>query len=398
MRVLAVHNRYQQRGGEDVIFEAETALLEAHGVAVCRLEFDNRAIPARRSLGANLRLAATTIRSAEGIARVGEAARRFRPDIVHFYNTFPLVSPAAYAPARATGAAIVQTVQNYRLICPAATFFRDGAVCEDCRGKLVPWPAIAHGCYRGSRGQSAVVAAMLTTHRLLGAWRHNVDIFLAATAFSRERLVAGGLPAERVLVKPNFLAGDPPRRVAAPTGFVFVGRLTVEKGIETLLRAWRRVATDEPLRVAGTGPLEGLVRTAAARDPRIDVRGHLDRAGTLTEMAGSRALIFPSLWYEGFPMTIVEAMAVGLPVIATRLGAMAEVVEDGVTGLLVPGGDDAALAERIGWALANPAALTEHGRRARERFEQRYTPERNIEHLLRVYAVARARRAGAARA
>jgi glycosyltransferase involved in cell wall biosynthesis len=391
MRVLSVHNRYQQRGGEDVIFEAEAELLAAHGVEVERLEFDNRSISASQSNLANLKLAATTIRSTDGVTRVRDAARRFRPDVVHFHNTFPLVSPAAYRVARASGAAVVQTVQNYRLVCPAATCFRDGAPCEDCVGKAVPWPGVLHACYRQSHAQSAVVAAMLVTHRALRTWQRHVDAFVAATQFSRERLVAGGLPAHKVLVKPNFLVADVAQRTAQPSGFAFVGRLTPEKGIATLLRAWEGVTTREPLRIAGSGPLDALVTRASATDERILALGQLERGAILAEMAASRALIFPSLWYEGFPMTIVEAFAVGLPVIASRLGAMAELIDDGVNGLLYEAGDAAELTDCLNWAIAHPAELTAMGGRARERFEARYTAERNFDLLMDVYATARAR-------
>jgi glycosyltransferase involved in cell wall biosynthesis len=395
MRVLSVHNRYQQRGGEDVIFEAEAELLAAHGVEVERLEFDNRSIPTEQSRLDMLKLAATTVRSSEGVTRVRDAVRRFRPDVVHFHNTFPLVSPAAYGVARAEDAAVVQTVQNYRLVCPAATCFRDGAPCEDCLDKRLPWPGVLHACYRQSHAQSAVVAAMLVTHRALRTWQRNVDVFLAATEFSRERLVAGGLPADKVLVKPNFLVADVLQRTELASGFAFVGRLTPEKGVETLLQAWQRVTTSEPLRIAGSGPLDQSVADAAAGDERILARGHVDRSAILADMAASRALIFPSLWYEGFPMTIVEAFAVGLPVIASRLGAMAELIEDGVNGLLYAAGEAGELAERLTWALAHPAEVNAMGRRARAGFEARYTAERNFDLLMDVYeiALARARRA-----
>jgi glycosyltransferase involved in cell wall biosynthesis len=391
MRVLSVHNRYQQRGGEDVIFEAEAELLAAHGVEVERLEFDNLEIPAKQTGIDKLKLAGTTIRSSEGVTHVREAVRRVRPDVVHFHNTFPLVSPAAYGVARAGGAAVVQTVQNYRLVCPAATCFRDGAPCEDCLGNRVPWPGVLHACYRQSHAQSAVVAAMLVTHRALRTWQRHVDVFLAATQFSRERLVAGGLPAHKVLVKPNFLVADVARRVELPSGFAFVGRLTPEKGVETLLHAWEAVTTREPLRIAGAGPLDALVTHAGAGDERILARGQIERSAILADMAASRALIFPSLWYEGFPMTIVEAFAVGLPVIASRLGAMAELIEDGVNGLLYTAGDACDLATRLTWAIAHPAELTAMGLRARAGFEARYTAERNFDLLMDVYAVALAR-------
>lgn len=394
MRILAVHNRYRERGGEDAVFEAELALLERHGDEVVPLIFDNETIAADASLRTRAGLAATTVWSRGARARVREALLAARPDVAHFHNTFPLVSPAAYGACRERGVAVVQTLHNYRLLCPSATFFRDGRPCEDCLGRTPPWPAVLHACYRTSRLQTAVVATMLTTHRLRKTWANDVDAFVALTAFSRQKFIEGGLPAERIIVKPNFVEPDPGPGQGERGGFLFAGRLVEEKGIRTLLRAWNESGVEARLRIAGDGPLAAEVTAAADRTPNVEYLGRLDRGTLHDEMRRARALIFPSLWYEGFPVTIVEAFACGLPVIASQIGSMAEIVQDGRTGRLVPAGDPRALARSVASAAAEPAALEAMSRGARREYETRYTGSRIYDQLIAIYdrAIETARR------
>ena len=382
--VLLVHNRYQESGGEDAVFEAEAALLEEHGHPVSRLVFDNRDIPRRPSLSEKASLAASTIWSTKAAARVREVLRAHRPDIAHFHNTLPLVSPAAYAACRREGVAVVQTLHNYRLVCPNGLLFRDGRPCEDCIGRAAPLPAVAHACYRGSRLQSATVAAMLTLHRLRGTWRNDVDLYLAPSEFLRRKMTDGGLPADRIAVKPNFLAPDPGERAGVGGYALFVGRLTASKGVQTLLDAWQRL--DLPLRVAGAGPLAPAVeRAAAASAGALRYLGHLSRSEVLLQMKGARFLVFSSLWYENFPVTIVEAFACGLPVVAAGLGATAEIVADGRTGVHFAPGNARDLAAKASWAWSRPSELQQLGQAARQEFLERYTPERAYSHLKDLY-------------
>jgi glycosyltransferase involved in cell wall biosynthesis len=388
MRILLVHNRYQLAGGEDVVFEAEARLLRRHGHDVHEHVEDNDTIdPSRR-----LRLALDTIWSSSRRTALQSIARANAIELVHFHNTFPLISPAAYGGCREAGAAIVQTLHNYRLLCPSATLFRDGRPCEDCVGRVLPWPGVAHACYRGSRMQTAAAAAMLTAHRLRGTWAHDVDLYLALTRFARERFIAGGLPADRIRVKPNFLPDDPGGARADGGDFLFVGRLDQSKGVETLVRAWASMPSPPPLRIAGDGPLAEIVRAAAAASPSVTYLGALPRAEVQAEMRAARALIFPSLWYEGMPMTILEAFACGLPVIASRRGSLEELVDDGRTGLTVAPGDPAALAAAVAWASQNPERLAEMGRAARREFEDHYRAEANYPLLMDAYETALRRR------
>src|ERR1700681_312252 len=243
--VLSVHNFYRQPGGEDRVCADEAALLEQHGHTVVRYEEHNR-----RIAGAGISAAGSTVWSTRSFRRLRSVLREQACDVVHFHNTFPLISPAAYYAARAANVPVVQTLHNYRLICPAGTLLRDGAVCEECIGR-VPLPALVHGCYRGSRPATAAVAAMLVIHRVGGTWRRMVDAYIAPSEFARKKLIAGGLPAERIVMKPNFVAPHPGAGSGDGGYAFFAGRLSEEKGVRTLFQAWERLGTAIPLVVAG---------------------------------------------------------------------------------------------------------------------------------------------------
>jgi glycosyltransferase involved in cell wall biosynthesis len=384
-RILLVHERYQQAGGEDGVFDAQVALLRGRGHEVATLEVDNDEIAPEPTAAGRLRLAVDTVWSRDGVRRVRAAVRTFRPEVMHAHNTFPLLSPAIHAAARSEGVATVQTMHNYRLICPSAVLFRDGRPCHDCVGKPIALPGIVHACYRGSRAATAAVAAMATAHRVRRTWSRDVDRIVVLAEFARRQLVRGGLPPARVSVLPNFIA--PPSILAdgPGSGFLFVGRLTEDKGVGTILAAWEGLPPDVTLSVAGTGPLEGRVRDAAARNPAIRYLGRLDRDGVDAELVRARALLAPSHMYENCPLTVLEAFAAGRPVIASGHGGLAELVEDGVTGRHVRRGDPADLAAVVSAVHGDPAAAIAAGGAAREAYLARYTPDHGYAGLRAVY-------------
>jgi glycosyltransferase involved in cell wall biosynthesis len=390
--VLLVHNRYQQPGGEDVVFEAEARLLADRGHRVARFVVDNAAIATQLSPMQAIRLAAETTWSFRAATHIRRMIRLFRPDVVHAHNTFPLISPAIHAAARGSGIGTVQTLHNYRLICPAATLFRDGHICHDCIGPAVPWPSVRHACYRGSATQSLAVATMLTVHRMRGTWTRDVDVIVALTEFARQQLAAGGLPVERLTVKPNFLAPDPGPGAVRGEHFLFVGRLDALKGVRTLLEAWKSL--DIPLRVIGDGPLRREVESAAAAHPHLSYLGRLNHQDVIAEVQGARAILFPSIWYEGLPMTIIEAFACATPVIASNLGGMSEMISDGSTGLLADPGDATRLASLVRWSSEHPAALAKIGAAGRAEYLRLYTADRHYDAVMAIYAHARARSNG----
>ena len=377
LHIMVAHNSYQMRGGEDAVVDAEVALLRAHGHRVTEYRRHNDELQGISALHA----AMDTLWSRRTSRDMDASITATRPDIVHVHNTFPLISPSLYWAAHRHRVPVVQTLHNFRLLCPQAMFLREGKVCEDCLGQ-VPWRAVQHACYRESRAQSAALGSMLIAHRLAGTWQHRVARYIALNEFCRNKFIEGGLPADRIAIKPNFIDFDAP--IARPrNGFLFVGRLSPEKGIDVLASAARQ-SNGIQIRVAGTGPSRGTL----AGIPYLKELGALSVEQIRDEMCGARALVLPSIWYENFPRTLVEAFACGLPVIASRIGALAELVEDGVTGLLFEPGSATDLASKIQWAQLNPVRFAEMGHQARARFEAHYTPERNYEQLAEIYARA----------
>jgi glycosyltransferase involved in cell wall biosynthesis len=383
MKILVIHNRYQHAGGEDEVFAAECSLLRDAGHDVHQYVRTNDDI-ALSGTPARLRLAAGTVWARREQRSLREVIGRAAPDVAHFHNTFPLISPAAYYTCRGAGVPVVQTLHNYRLLCPSANHYRDGRICEDCTtGGL--HHAVRHACYRGSRSATAAAAAMLTFHRAIGTWARAVDVYIALSEFARERLVAGGLPAERVVVKPNFVGADPGPRDQPGDGALFVGRFWPEKGVQTLLHAWHRLSNPIRLDLLGDGPERERLEQLASASNTVHFHGRVPRPTTLAAMKRAQFLVFPSEWFEGLPMTIVEAFACGLPVIASRLGTMGEVVQEGRTGLLFTPGDAADLAAKVEWARSHPTEMAAMGRAARLEFEAMYTAPRNLELLLSAY-------------
>jgi glycosyltransferase involved in cell wall biosynthesis len=386
MRILVVHNYYRHPGGEDHVFDAETDLLEANGHRVIRYTAENESIP----LMSAALVAVDTIWNQGACGTILKILRDHRPDIVHFHNTFPLISPAAYYACAEAGVPVVQTLHNYRLLCPAATFFRDGRVCESCLGRYAAWPGISHACYRRSRAQTAVSAAMLFTHRQMGTWQKKVKLYIALSEFARRKFIEGGLPSDRIVVKPNFVYPDPGAKDTAGAYALYVGRLSEEKGLQTLLAAWSRLGGRVPLRIAGQGPLnEYVVSTIEGGQLNaVEFLGSLSSSEVLRWMHSARFLVFPSVWFEGFPVAIIEAFASGVPVISSRMGSMKEIIEDGRTGLHFNPGDPEDLAAKVEWGWSHPQDMKAMGRNARAEYETNYTAERNYDMVMASYRQA----------
>ncbi|MFN2382940.1 MAG: glycosyltransferase [Gemmatimonadota bacterium] len=385
MKVFVAHNYYREEGGEDYVFQTECALLDARGHQVIPYTADNDHLPDRPGV----REAMETVWNEKTYDDLRELFRRERPDIAHFHNTFPLISPSAYHAARKEGIPIVQTLHNYRLLCPSAQFFRDGRVCEDCLGRAVPWPGVVHACYRDNRAATGAIATMLSGHRLLGTWRRTIGRYIALTEFAREKFIEGGLPGSHIHVKPNFLNADPGAGSGAGGYALFAGRLSVEKGLDVLLSAWERIGDTVPLKIVGDGPLAERVRAAADRLPGVEWLGRRPREEVFRLMQGAHFLVFPSVWYEGFPLVVVEAFAMGLPVVASNLGNMSSIIADGWTGLHFRPGDPVDLAAKSTWLASTPEARGAMRLRAREEYQAKYTADRNYSQLMAIYAAAR---------
>ncbi len=384
MRILVVHNRYLIRGGEEESAAAEQKLLRRNGHEVDLYEEDNRRV---RELG-RLRTALRTVWSPESYRLTRQRLRRQRYDLVHVNNFFPLISPSIYYAARAEGVPVVQSLRNYRLICPNAELFRSGRICEDCVGRRVPWPGVVHACYRGSRPASAAVASMIAVHNHLQTWRRMVDLYIAVSRFARDKLIEGGLPAERIVVKPNFVERAPALGTGAGGYALFVGRLSPEKGLATVLDTWQRLRPAIPLKIVGDGPLAETVAAAAAGELNVECLGRRPLLEVYEIMRGARFMVLPSEWYEPFGRVVVEAFSCGTPVIASDTGGMAELVDDGRTGRLFRTGDACDLAQAVEWALDHPEELARMRGEARAEFEANYTAERNYQQLMAIYRQA----------
>jgi glycosyltransferase involved in cell wall biosynthesis len=380
-RVLIVHNRYQLAGGEDRVVEAEADLLRKHGHDVFLYTDSNHRIGRMGKLHS----AIETVWSQGSYRKLAEMIRDHRIELCHFHNTFPLISPAAYYAAGKAGVPVVQTLHNYRLLCPGSLLMRDGKVCETCVGRSIVWPGAVHRCYRQSYSASVVTAGMISAHNLLGTWSAKVNRYIALGEFGRRKFIAGGLPADKLSVKPNFVDPDPGCGDGQGGYALYAGRLSTEKGIATLLEAWGRHPEFPVLRIAGGGPLAPMVQSSSVRNPHVQWLGETSRAQTLEHMRGARFLLCPSTWYECFPLVIVEAFASGLPVIASNLGALAELVRPEHTGLLFAPGCAEDLAAKIQWALSHPDRLQEMRWNARQEYESQYTAQKNYQMLDSIY-------------
>ncbi len=382
MKVLMVHNRYQQRGGEDAVVDAEVRLLASNGIDVRRFDADNDSI---HGLRAKLQVSAGLLGSASAVKEAfTHALADFRPDVVHVHNWFPTISASVFRACHHARVPVVHTLHNYRLICVAATLFRDGSVCEDCIGKTFRTPGMLHKCYRQSYLGSAVATAGMVARWAAGTWQHGVDRFIALTEFSKRKLVQGGLPEQKITVKPNFVDPDPGIGNGDGGHLLYAGRLTEEKGLRTLLQCWRSGPDLPRLIIVGTGPLQSEVQEAASVTPNVQWLGSKTPDQVLDLMRNAAATLCPSLWYEGMPRTAIESFAVGTPVIASDIGCYPEMIADNVSGVLFPIGDANELRARIR-DLALKNALRDMRQSARRRFESDYTGEKNFSHLVGIY-------------
>jgi glycosyltransferase involved in cell wall biosynthesis len=386
LKILAGHTRYQQAGGEDVVFTLETDLLRRMGHTVLTYEQSNQQLHDISPVSAFLQ----AVWSRQTTARLDVLLRDFQPDLAHFHNTFAMISPSAYYACQAAGVPVVQTLSNYRLGCPNASCAVAGQPCERCIAHTVAWPGIVRKCYRESRLATAGVAAITAIHKAMNTYGGQVDAFISTTEFARRIHIRSGLPERRVFVKPNFVVPAPgtPRKRG---GYAFyAGRLSQEKGVDVLLAAWSQLRT--PLRLVLAGEAGGdcteAVREATRTNPRIEWVGGQTHEGVGRLLQEADFLIHPSRLYEGCSMVIVEAFNAGVPCLVSGQGSLAEMVEDGHSGRHFRQGDAAHLAEQATWLAAHPAQLDAMGATARSRYEKQFTPERNYALLMEIYQSA----------
>ena len=384
MRILKVHNFYTQPGGEDTVYHNETALLRSHGHEVIEYhEFNNNIEAMNKAL-----VAIQTIWSYSSYRKFRKFLQASRPNVVHFHNTFPLISPSAYFACKDLEIPVIQTLDNQRLICPAASFYRDGKLCLECLGKTPPWPGILHACYHDSHLHTAVVASMLAFNRWLKTWQRKVDLFLCSTYFYKDLFVEAGLPTSKIVVMPHFVWDDPlPGPAEKNDGYaVFIGRLDAEKGVKTLLNAWLHI--DFPLKIRGNGHFDKQAREFVRRHNLSNIE-FVERLkeGELSELISkARFLIMPSEgYYETFGMVIIEAYSRGVPAVASNIGVIPELVSDKQTGLLFEAGNAQDLADKARWMWDHQDEADIMGKNGLAQYKQRFTPNRCYETLIDTY-------------
>jgi glycosyltransferase involved in cell wall biosynthesis len=362
--------------------------LERAGHQVCLYQRNNFRI--NEFVGVKqLALVPNTIWSVDSRREFAALLKREKADLVHVHNTFMAISPSIYSVCSDRGIPVVQTLHNFRLLCPAGNFYRDGIICKECVDQSL-LRSVRHGCYRNSRKATAVVALMLAFHRALDTWSTSVTRFIVLTEFAKRTFIAAGFPSEKFVVKPNFAGSDPGERIRAGEYAAFIGRIEENKGLRVLLNAWKELHEQYPLHIVGDGPDLSTLQ-AEARESRLSgiiFRGRLLREEVIETVKGARFLIVPSTLYEGLPMCVVESFASGTPVLCSRLGGLAEIVQQHLTGLHFNPGDPHDLARTVEWAWNNPGELSRMGRAARTKYETDYTAEKNYSLLMEIYQQA----------
>lgn len=389
IKVLMLHNYYQQRGGEDSVFEAEVQLLQKYGDSVQTLQFHNNTVldnPFHK-----LKAGLQGIYNPSSAQQLEKKIKDFKPDILHAHNFFPIASPVVFKVAKRHNIPVVMTLHNFRLVCPNALLYRQEKPCETCISKAFPIPGVLNACYRRSKLQTAAVAAMSFIHKLLGTWKQDIRRYIVLNDFAKKKFLASTLKlqAEQLAVKPNFIfdpiaAGDIIPDSVRGEYFIYIGRLSPEKGIKYLLEAFNTM--EYPLKIVGHGPLEQEVQQAAKQTKNIEYLGFQEKKEVIQLVAGAKALILPSTCYENFPMSVLDAFSLGTPVITSRIGALPDIVQDAFTGFIASPGNSQDLQTQCKKVMLLPhskyKALCQN---ARETYLKLYTPEVNYKRLMEIY-------------
>jgi glycosyltransferase involved in cell wall biosynthesis len=390
VRVLVVHGRYRsaQPSGENEVVDDEVRLLREHGCDVEQRELHSDEIEGW-PVWKKARLPLRVVWSREGQKLLQRAIELTRPDVIHIHNTFPLFSPAVFRTAQQSGAGVVHTLHNFRPFCPAGTFLREGRACEDCFGRF-PLPGIRHGCYRDSRLATVPVALMDGIHGWLGTWQKHVDRLIVVSAYERDKYIAGGWPGSKIKIKYNtvFEKDLPPRQPGRH--FMSMSRIVPEKGVDVVLEGWHRAFPDggPPLWLSAGGDSASDLRARYEGLPGIRFMGHVSRAELYEALSSALAVVVPSRCYEGFPRVVVEAYAAAVPIIASRVGSLTELVDEGVTGLQVGVGDPDDMARALRQVAGSEELAERMGRGARARYEDMYSPEVTMRELFAIYREA----------
>jgi len=397
VRVLLVGNHWTEGpGGAETVLVLTADLLRAAGhevVPFAVAEERTLPTPVRSSLptaagtGARTRFteAWAGVWSPSAYRALARVVDEVRPDVAHVHHVFERLTLSVLDALQRRGVPTVMTLHDYKPVCPNFRLFTEGAPCTRCLSGGY-WQVVRHRCLEGSRWRSVAAAVDSYAARARGVY-DRVDRFVAPSAFLRDRVVEGGLPADRVEVLPNPVVAATPRPARAePPAVLYASRLVAEKGVHTLLDAAARLPAGVRVRLAGSGRLERAVRSrVAAEQLPVDVLGPLPPDRVAAEVRAAAVAVLPALWWENCPMAVLEAAAQGVPVVASAVGGVPELVDDGTTGLLVPPGDAAALSGALTRLLSDPARAGRLGRAGWARVRSRHDPEAHVAALQEVY-------------
>lgn len=382
-KVLIVHNYYQLPGGEDTVVENEKNMLLENGHDVVLYTRHNDEIKSKGILG-KLMLPFDTIFSFKTYREVKKKIKEESINIVHVHNTLPLVSPSVYYSAKHCKVPVIQTIHNFRLLCPAATFTRDNKICEECIEKSLIC-SIKNKCYRGSLIQSVLSAFTLSFHRLIGTY-NKIDNYIVLTEFNKSKLM-NLVSEDKISIKPNFVKRS--NEIVENNNkeyFLFLGRIDELKGVRILVEAWKEINSSKLL-IVGKGPLENKINKYIKDNDikNIELLGFKQKDKVIELINGAKALIVPSKWYEGFPMTIVESLSLGTPVIASDIGNLSTIINDEQNGLLFKYDDKESLIRRVKEIDDNNELLEKLSKGAINSFNKHYNSIKNYELLINVY-------------
>lgn len=378
MRILILHNEYQQYGGEDSVVKNEYDLLKKSGHFVDLEIISNHSIDGfLNKISAGLGL----VFSWKSYFYIKKILNAKKPDIVHVHNFFPLWSPSIFYACKALNIPVVLTLHNYRIVCPTSVLMHEGKICEKSLTDG-PWWAIKKKTYRNSFVGTFLLVLMIFIHKKLGTWNKLVDQFIVLSESSKQKFITAGFPKNKMIKKPNFIDIEyQPREFKLNFNFLYVGRLSEEKGIRVLESAVCYLQLDTKITIIGDGPLKQELLSSK----NIDIKGRLKSNLVFNEMRKHYALILPSICLETFGMTVIEAYGNGLPVIGSKIGALEELIEHGVTGLLFEPGNPESLAQAMQWALDHPDEMYQMGLNARKRYKDLYTASTNLKQLESIY-------------
>jgi len=383
MRVLIVHNHYRHHGGEDAVVDSDLEMLRRFGCEARVYERDNSEFETS-GIGGKLKSSVAMSWSQRSYDDMRRLIQEFHPDIVHCHNLFYCVTPSVYDACRAENVPVVQSLHNFRPFCCNGLFLRDGQICELCQSGNF-WHGVRYRCLQGNFLRSTLVSWALTRCRQRKAW-HQVDRFVVASEFTKEKYVESGFPQEKISIKPHFVDIPQEPQDQREGYMLFAGRLSEEKGLNVLLAACR-LLKDVPIRILGSGPLEHDIRETISLNglDQVEMSGFLENDDFKRVFRSARFLVLPSVCYENFPRVVAEGFAAGLPIVASRLGSMQELVRDGETGFLFNPRDPNDLALKVREMVDHPDLLGKMQMNAREEYVSRYTPQINFAQLMDIY-------------